>query len=406
MTLQARRAPEDPPHPVEEEAAKGHTGLKPLALTHPPVYKEEAQSVPSTHHKLRHGTKGHRQSGPAPGCPFEAAVPDQAPPPQLERKDPGGRFVSSPPPPAAFTRTTTPRGRNPSFAAYYPCSRDGIEQGASRSQRPHRRLPPPSSRPLSEAEQSAAKHNGAHPSPGSGAEPAANVKCPSLLLLPQFRRLGRLLARVAALRRPESCGRARRTPPPGGALIAATVEGLPSGRLRGATGKRLRLVGRRAGGWAGERAGAGSRALEARPWLAALASVTRGSEPALPLPGTRVPATCSCPLRQTCGAHCSKYCLALFFFLFFFWRLVSGAVNVYWLESSTAFPDLSSSPSLPALFDVCKALSEGWSQFVRDRSFLVIRSWWWCTFTVISFIILILIFNSVATDFCCKNSSI
>lgn len=64
---------------------------------------------------------------------------------------------------------------------------------------------------------------------------------------------------------PESCGRARSTLPRGGALTAATVEGLPPGRQQGATGKQLRLVGRRAGGWAGKGADAGRGVLEAQP---------------------------------------------------------------------------------------------------------------------------------------------
>ncbi|XDA72647.1 hypothetical protein R6Z07F_002929 [Ovis aries] len=52
---------------------------------------------------------------------------------------------------------------------------------------------------------------------------------------PRLRGLPRVLARLVELRGPESCGRARRTPPRGGALTAATVEGLPPGRQRGAT---------------------------------------------------------------------------------------------------------------------------------------------------------------------------
>lgn len=141
-------------------------------------------------------------------------------------------------------------------------------------QQPHRCLPPGSTRTLNEADQSAAKHNGARPSPRSGAEPAATVKCPSLLLLPPIRGLRRLLARGAALRGTENYRRTRRTPPRGGALIAATVEGLSRKRQRGATyGKRLRLrlVGQLAGCWASECAGAKSGVLEARSWLAALA---------------------------------------------------------------------------------------------------------------------------------------
>ncbi|VCX31336.1 unnamed protein product, partial [Gulo gulo] len=91
-------------------------------------------------------------------------------------------------------------------------------------------LLPRSSGALNKPEQSAEKHNGARPSPGSGAEPAATVESPSLLLpRPQLHRLRRLLARGAVLWGPESCGRARRTLPRGGALTAATVEGLPRG---------------------------------------------------------------------------------------------------------------------------------------------------------------------------------
>lgn len=130
---------------------------------------------------------------------------------------------------------------------------------------------------------------------------------------PRLRGLRRVLARLVELRGSESCGRARRTPPRGGALTAATVEGLPPGRQRGATGKRLRLIGRRAGDWAGEFAGIGSGALEARPWLAALAWLVKGSE-ALLLPSARVRATGYWPLWQTCRAHCLKYRPSFFFF--------------------------------------------------------------------------------------------
>nr|XP_045363575.1 uncharacterized protein LOC123613198 [Camelus bactrianus] len=173
---------------------KTKIGLKPLALTRRSSVKKTHNLPPPPVTNSTVGRKATDRGGLRP-APLRTRGPGSRSSAHLERKEaasasPGLHFVSSPPPPAALTRTTSLRGRSPSSAVYYPRSR---------------------------------------------AEPAATVKCPSLLLLP-LRGLRRLLARVGTLRGSESCGRVRRTPPRGGALTAATVEGLPPGRQRGAIG--------------------------------------------------------------------------------------------------------------------------------------------------------------------------